>query len=119
MSGRHPTNHGARFNLVPDSFLDPEILGCDAPDLALYQRIAHAEHERLFFVGCLRVGCSMWPVAEQQALWIAKALAGGFAPLTGRARRDAAIPLMKTMPVACNVYVDTLRREAGGLPGTS
>ena len=96
-------------------FLDRETLGCDAPDLSLYQRIAHPEHERLFFVGFLRVGCSMWPVAEQQALWIAKALGGGFAPLTGRARRDAATPLMRTMPVMCNVYVDGLRREAGGL----
>lgn len=24
LSGRHPTQHGARFNLVPDSFLDPD-----------------------------------------------------------------------------------------------
>jgi cation diffusion facilitator CzcD-associated flavoprotein CzcO len=96
-------------------FLDGETLGCAAPDLALYQQIAHPEHERLFFVGCLRVSCSMWPVAEQQALWIAKLLSGGFEPLAGTARRDAAVPLAGSLPVLCNLYVEALRREAGGL----
>ncbi|MFK7895756.1 MAG: hypothetical protein AB8G23_07980 [Myxococcota bacterium] len=45
-------------------FLSRETLGCDAPDLSLFQKIAHPDHDTLFFGGCLRVGCSMWPVAE-------------------------------------------------------
>ena len=56
----------------------------------------------------------MWPVAEQQALWIAKLLSGGFEPLAGPARKDAAVPLAASLPVLCNFYVEALRREAGG-----
>ena len=96
-------------------FLDRETLGCEARDLALYRQIAHPEHACLFFVGCLRVSCSMWPLAEQQGLWIAKLLAGGFEPLAGSARRDAAIPLARSLPVMCNLHVESLRRDAGGL----
>ena len=42
-------------------YLDKETLGGDAPDLALYQHVAHPDYDDLFFVGCPRAMCSMWP----------------------------------------------------------
>lgn len=96
-------------------YLSREVLGCDAPDLALYQRIAHPEQEGLFFVGCCRVMCSLWPLAEQQSRWIARALSGGFKIPGPRKRASKAVPLSTTLPVMCNAYVDGLRGEAGQL----
>jgi cation diffusion facilitator CzcD-associated flavoprotein CzcO len=96
-------------------FLGADLLGGDARDLGLYRRIAHPTLDNLFFVGCCRVMCSLWPLAEQQSRWIARLLAGAF-ELPGPAeRRDAAVSLAKSLPVLCNFYVDELRREAGGL----
>jgi hypothetical protein len=59
--------------------------------------------------------CSMWPVAEQQSRWVAKLLCGAFElPARGeRVRR--AVPLAKSLPVMCNFYVESLRKEARGL----
>jgi cation diffusion facilitator CzcD-associated flavoprotein CzcO len=95
-------------------FIEREVLGCDAPDLALYQRIAHPGHDGLFFVGCCRVLCSMWPLAEQQSHWIAKTLRGDFAlPGPGERTREA-VPLATSLPVICSFYVEDLRRQAGG-----
>jgi cation diffusion facilitator CzcD-associated flavoprotein CzcO len=96
-------------------FLSSSTLGCAAPELGLYQRIAHPHHDDLFFVGCLRVTCSMWPVAEQQSRWIARLLGGAF-ELPLRAERQRLAPsLARSLPVICNLYVDELRCEAGGL----
>jgi cation diffusion facilitator CzcD-associated flavoprotein CzcO len=95
-------------------FLEPKTLGCEAPDLSLYQRIAHPTHADLFFVGCCRVMCSMWPLAEQQSRWVARLLTGAFA-LPGREERSRkAVALASTLPVMCNFYVEALRKEAGG-----
>lgn len=96
-------------------YLDEETLGCEAPDLALYQRIAHPTREGLFFLGCCRVMCSMWPVAEQQSRWIARHLSGAFDLPDGKTRVQRAVPLASSLPVMCNFYVDDLRGEAGGL----
>lgn len=96
-------------------YLDRETLGCDAPDLRLYQRIAHPSQENLFFVGCCRVLCSMWPLAEQQSRWIARLLGRAFnLPIPGDQQRQA-VPLTSSLPVLCNFYIDELRRQAGGL----
>lgn len=93
-------------------FLDKETLGCEAPELALYQRISHPEHKQLFFVGACRIMCSMWPLAEQQSRWIASLLAGDFT-LPGNAKRSKhAIALADSLPVICNFYIEALRREA-------
>ena len=94
-------------------YLDRDVLGCDAPDLALYQRIAHPEHDGLFFVGCCRVMCSLWPLAEQQSKWVARAVAGDFELPDAGKRTKKAVPLATTLPVMCNAYVEDLRREAG------
>jgi cation diffusion facilitator CzcD-associated flavoprotein CzcO len=95
-------------------FLSRDALGCEAPDLALYQQISHPTRDDLFFVGCLRVGCSVWPVAEQQSLWVAKHLGGAFEIPAVQTRARRAIPLAKSYPVMCNIYVEALRRDAGG-----
>ena len=96
-------------------YLDRDTLGCAAPDLALYQRIAHPAYDDLFFVGFCRVMCSLWPLAEQQSRWVARHLSGGFALPAVRIRLRKAVPLTTTLPVLCNAYVEGLRREAGGL----
>ena len=96
-------------------YLSEETLGCKATALSLYQQISHPAHDRLFFVGCLRVGCSMWPVAEQQARWIAKTLSGRFRLPPPNERARQARSLAGSLPVMCNFYIEQLRREAGGL----
>jgi hypothetical protein len=95
-------------------YLETETLGCEAPELALYQRISHPAHDDLFFVGCCRVMCSMWPLAEQQSRWVARLLAGAFELPGHEERSREAIPLSSTLPVMCNFYVEALRKEAGG-----
>jgi hypothetical protein len=96
-------------------FLDKESLGCEAPELALYQRISHPAHNQLFFVGCCRVMCSMWPLAEQQSRWIARLLSGGFALPDNEQRSKRAIALADSLPVICNFYIEGLRKEARGI----
>jgi cation diffusion facilitator CzcD-associated flavoprotein CzcO len=96
-------------------YLDRETLGCEAPELSLYQRISHPAHDDLFFVGCCRVMCSMWPLAEQQSRWIARLMTGAFELPSREARARKAVELAATLPVMCGFYVETLRKEAGGL----
>jgi cation diffusion facilitator CzcD-associated flavoprotein CzcO len=93
-------------------FLDWDTLACEAPELKLYQRISHPDHDRLFFVGCCRAMCSLWPLAEQQTHWIANLLAGSFQLPGKRKRAIRAVPLSDSLPVMCNHYVEGLRREA-------
>jgi len=95
-------------------FLDRETLGCDATELGLYQRISHPAHDQLFFVGCCRVMCSMWPLAEQQSRWIGKLLSGAFKLPPGSRRRRHAVRLASALPVLCNFYIEALRSEARG-----
>ena len=90
-----------------------ETLGCAAPRLALYQGISHPVHDDLFFLGCCRVMCSMWPLAEQQSRWIARLLSGSFALPRSEERTRKAVPLASSLPVMCNFYVEALRKEAG------
>jgi dimethylaniline monooxygenase (N-oxide forming) len=96
----------------PDfSFLDDDILGCDASELALYQRIAHPTQPNLFFIGFTRVICSLWPLSEQQARWLVGVLKGSIV-LPGDSRRiRQSIQVSKTLPVFCNAYVHDLRRD--------
>ena len=96
-------------------FLDNDTLGCEAPDLALYQRISHPDHDQLFFVGCCRVMCSLWPLAEQQSRWVARLLSGSFELPSAKTRRKHATALARSLPVICSFYVEELRREARGL----
>lgn len=95
-------------------FLDRQTLGCEASELALYQRISHPIHDRLFFVGCCRVMCSMWPLAEQQSRWLASLLAGKFTLPSSANRSANATELARSLPAMCNFYVERLRKEARG-----
>jgi cation diffusion facilitator CzcD-associated flavoprotein CzcO len=95
-------------------YISKEVLGCEAPDLALYQRIVHPAHDGLYFIGCLRVMCSLWPVAEQQSRWIARHLTGAFDLPSEEERVAQAVTLTKAMPVMCNFYIEGLRAEADG-----
>jgi dimethylaniline monooxygenase (N-oxide forming) len=96
-------------------YIADEVLGCEAPELQLYRRIAHPEQDNLFFVGCCRVLCSMWPLAEQQSRWVARLLGGAFELPGAEIRRREAVSLRGSLPVICNLYIDALRRQAGGL----
>lgn len=96
-------------------FLDRQTLGCEAAELELYQRISHPAHDQLFFVGCCRVMCALWPLAEQQSRWVAKLLSGAFEQPPANKRREHAIPLAGSLPALCNFYVEELRKEAMGL----
>jgi len=93
------------------AFLDDEILGCPADELALYRRIAHPSRPNLYFVGFTRVICSLWPVSEQQAKWLVGVLKGTI-DLPNHARQARhSIQVAKTLPVFCNSYVADLRRD--------
>jgi cation diffusion facilitator CzcD-associated flavoprotein CzcO len=94
-------------------FLNDDVLGGDASELALYQRIAHPDHPSLFFIGFTRVICSLWPLSEQQARWLVGVLKGKIAmPVQARKARRS-IQVCKTPPVFCNSYVYELRRDEG------
>ena len=96
-------------------YLDRQTLGVEAPQLELYQHIAHPDYDDLFFLGCLRAMCSMWPIAEQQSRWIARLLTGAFELPNRTVRSREAVRLAKALPVMCNFYVEKLRKEAGVL----
>jgi cation diffusion facilitator CzcD-associated flavoprotein CzcO len=93
------------------AFLDDEMLGCPADELALYRRIAHPSRPNLYFIGFTRVICSLWPVSEQQAKWLVGVLKGTI-QLPNQARRARhSVQVSKTLPVFCNSYVADLRRD--------
>jgi len=96
-------------------FLEADTLGCEAADLALYQRISHSVHDDLFFLGCCRVMCSLWPLAEQQGRWVARLMTGAFELPSARVRAREAVALRASLPVMCNFYIESLRKQAHGL----
>ncbi len=96
-------------------FISKDILGGDATELSLYQRIAHPRHKGLFFVGFSRAMCSLWPLAEQQSRWIAALLNGDFQRPNNQHWLNKAVPVHNSLPVMCNFYTEKLRQEAGFL----
>jgi len=92
-------------------FLDEDTLGGPAEDLALYQRVAHPAHPGLFFVGFVRVTCSLWPVSEQQARWLVGVLSGKVRLPGQRRLARQSVQVSKTLPVFCNAYAHDLRRD--------
>jgi cation diffusion facilitator CzcD-associated flavoprotein CzcO len=100
---------GYRFSLP---FLSPELLGCENPtDLRLYQGIAHPRHPRLFFVGIVRALCSIWPLSEQQARWIAALLRGRFALPRAHELERRAYPILRVPLQHCQFRAHDLERE--------
>lgn len=102
---------GYRFSLP---YLSREVLGVDDPnELRLYQGILHPRQPRLFVVGVMRVFCSIWPMAEQQAMWIAACLRGDFALPGARVLERRAYPILRGPFRHCPFRAHDLRREAG------
>ncbi len=92
-------------------FLSRDVLGSDAPDLALYRRIVHPTQRNLYFIGFTRVLCSLWPVSEVQAIWLSRLLRGDFElPSPTRQSKDA-IAVARALPVFCNLHVAQLRAD--------
>ncbi|MHA7833959.1 MAG: flavin-containing monooxygenase [Algiphilus sp.] len=81
---------------------DPE----DGEAMALNHRIAHPRIDNLFFVGFCKQLCSILPLAEQQAYWLASRLAIEDAP-----RATKPTPMRQPLGTICNFYVDDLRRD--------
>ena len=88
-----------------------DMLGCEATDLSLYRRIAHPSRPGLYFIGFTKVLCSLWPLSEQQAKWLAGVLRGDIA-LPERAEQERrAVQVAKAPPVFCNWDVLDLRSD--------
>ncbi|MBY0400879.1 NAD(P)-binding domain-containing protein [Myxococcota bacterium] len=102
---------GYRFSLP---YLSADVLGvADPADLRLYQGIMHPRHHRLFVVGVMRVFCSIWPMAEQQAQWVAARLTGRFKLPSRRTVERRARPILHGPLAHCPFWAHDLRREAG------
>jgi len=101
---------GYRFTLP---YLSRDLLGVDdAADLRLYRGILHPRHPRLFVVGVMRVFCSIWPQAEQQARWVAAVLQGRVALPDARTLERRAAPILRGPFRHCPFVAHDLRREA-------
>ncbi|MFP8871545.1 MAG: hypothetical protein VCB43_09035, partial [Myxococcota bacterium] len=92
-------------------FLRDEVLGREARDLALYRRVVHPSQSNLYFVGFTRVLCSLWPLSEQQAIWLAQVLKGSFDLPEATVQTKEAIQVSKETPVFCNLTVHELRED--------
>ncbi|MFK7826323.1 MAG: flavin-containing monooxygenase [Oligoflexales bacterium] len=57
-------------------FFDDDFLDFKDNDLALYQRMLHPDHRNLLFIGLVQPLCSILPIAEIQAKWMAYYLSG-------------------------------------------
>ncbi len=102
---------GYRFSLP---YLAGDVTGVDDPaELRLYQGIMHPRHPRLFVVGVVRVFCSIWPLAEQQAIWIAARLLDRFPLPSARAIERRAYSILRGPLRNCPFRAHDLRREAG------
>jgi cation diffusion facilitator CzcD-associated flavoprotein CzcO len=92
-------------------FLKTSMLGCEPIDLSLYRRIAHPTRENLYFIGFTKVLCSLWPLSEQQAKWLAGVL-GGTVTLPSQAEQQRrSIEVGRALPVFCNWDVLDLRSD--------
>jgi dimethylaniline monooxygenase (N-oxide forming) len=92
-------------------FLDREVLGCEASDISLYQRIAHPSRSNLYFIGFTRVLCSLWPLSEQQAHWLGGVLTGSITLPAESIRTRRAVQVARDLPVFCNFHVLDLRAD--------
>ncbi len=57
-------------------FLSPEILHSQSNEVRLYRLVAHPERANLFFIGLIQPLGAVMPLAEEQAIWVAKLLTG-------------------------------------------
>jgi hypothetical protein len=92
-------------------FFDKEVLGVAGDDLALYRNIMHPRHHNLFIIGMYRPLCAFWPVAEQQARWLAPFLRGDYALPTQQEIERHTYPILKIPAFNCAFYGHDLRKE--------
>ena len=59
-------------------FFDEKVVDTSDNDVALFKRVMNPDYNNLFFVGLIQPLCSVMPVAEVQARWISRYLAGEY-----------------------------------------
>ncbi len=58
-------------------FLAPELLDPQANQVRLYRHVVHPDLPGLYFIGLIQPLGAIMPLAEQQAIWVARLLTGG------------------------------------------
>jgi hypothetical protein len=92
-------------------FFDDQLLGAPGDDVALYRNVMHPRYHNLFIVGMYRPLCAFWPLAEQQARWIAPLLTGEYAlPRQSELDRQT-FPILKIPAFNCAFYGHDLRLD--------
>ncbi len=104
-------------------FFAPELLDSRDNEVRLYRHVVHPELPGLFFIGLIQPLGAIMPLAEQQAIWVAKLLTGEVAlPDRGvmEQRIDADAKALRrryvasprhTIQVDYFPYLDLLRKE--------
>jgi cation diffusion facilitator CzcD-associated flavoprotein CzcO len=59
-------------------FLDQDYIQTRHNDVALFKRMVHPDHPNLLFLGLVQPLCSIMPIAECQARWMAKYISGAY-----------------------------------------
>lgn len=92
-------------------FFAPDLLGVPGDDLALYRNVMHPRYHNLFIIGMFRPLCAFWPVAEQQARWLARFVRGDYA-LPSQAEIDRhTYPILQILTFNCAFYGHDLQKE--------
>lgn len=105
-------------------FFDKYFLDADEDnDIALYKRIADPRYDNLFFQGLVQPWCGMMPLANEQAKWMARYIAGEYYPPSREVKMLEAKQIQEggkasfspsshhAMEVVCQPYCDDLRDE--------
>ena len=72
----------------------------------------HPQRHDLFIIGVMKAICSIWPRAEQQAVFIAQLLSGEYQLPTQKSIDRDSYPVLEVPFNNCQFYTDDLRREA-------
>jgi cation diffusion facilitator CzcD-associated flavoprotein CzcO len=106
-------------------FLEQSVISAKDNDIALYKRIIDPRHPDLLFLALVQPLCAMMPIAEQQAIFMARYLRGEYhLPARDAMARDmreehertkAGYVRSKrhTIQIDCQAYCDDLRAELG------
>jgi hypothetical protein len=97
--------------VLRNPIFDDQLLGTSGDDVALYRNVMHPRYHNLFIVGMYRPLCAFWPLAEQQARWIAPLLTGEYAlPRQPELDRQT-FPILKIPAFNCAFYGHDLRLD--------
>jgi hypothetical protein len=104
-------------------FLDQSVISAQNNDIALYYRILDPRYPSLLFLALVQPLCAMMPIAEQQAIFMARYLRGEYHPpereVMEREMRRAHEEIKAgyvaskrhTIQIQCQEYTDELRAE--------